>query len=130
VELDAAPEPADAAEAVHDATTESTPVLSSQQGLTLELRPRGPCWVSASADGRLVVYRLMQPGEHATVDAHEEIELRVGDAGAFAFAVNGVPGRTLGRSGQVVTLRITNGNYQALQATAPQDGEARADVPL
>jgi cytoskeletal protein RodZ len=116
-------------EALRAAATESEPALVNQQTLRLELRPRGPCWVSASADGRLMVYRLMQPGEHVTVDARDEIVLRVGDAGAFAYLINGVPGRPLGRSGQVVTLRITGGNYEALQATMPRD-DARPGAPL
>jgi hypothetical protein len=129
---------ADKAAMVLDATTEnsgsaidkSEPALPNQQGLKLELRPHGPCWVSASADGRVVVYRLMQPGERATVDARDEIQLRVGDAGTFAYLINGVAGRSLGRPGQAVTLRITNGNYDALQAATAPDGDTRPRLAL
>jgi hypothetical protein len=40
------------------------------------------------------------------------LTLKVGDAGAFAFAMGGVPGRSLGNSGQVVTLSITPENFR------------------
>lgn len=120
----------DRTEALRNAAPEAAPASVNQQNLRLELRPRGLCWVSASADGQLVVYQLMQPGDRATVDANEEIVLRVGDAGAFGYLINGVQGRQLGQSGEAVTLHITSGNYDALQAAAPLDGEAGADVQL
>jgi hypothetical protein len=91
---------------------------SNQTGLRLELQPRGECWVSATVDGRLVVYRLMASGERATLDARDQIELRVGDAGVFVYSINGAPGRSLGRQGQVVDVRITKGNYNAWLADA------------
>ena len=75
--------------------------------LRLEIRTNGPCWVSAAADGERVIYRLMQPGEQAQVDARTEITLRVGDAGSVAYSINGATGRPLGANGEVVTLRIT-----------------------
>lgn len=98
-------------------------------GLQLELQSRGVCWVSAIADGRLVIYRLMQPGERATLDARDQIQLRVGDAGAFAFVINGAPGRPLGRPGEAVSLRITKGNYEAFQAGSPLGHYGNADAP-
>jgi hypothetical protein len=58
----------------------------------------------------------MQPGDRQTIAVHDELELRVGDAAAFAFSIDGVPGRSLGGPGQPVTVRITPGNYGALLA--------------
>ena len=86
------------------------------QSLRLEIRLNGPCWVSAVADGERVVYRLMQPGERTLVEARSVITLRVGDAGAFAYSINGATGRPLGRNGEVVTVRITNENLGSLSA--------------
>ncbi len=77
------------------------------EGIALELRAEGPCWVSLRLDGRLVYARLFQPGESDARRAREEVVLTVGDAGAFRYTLNGRPGRPLGRSGQVVTVRIT-----------------------
>lgn len=84
--------------------------------LRLEIRTTGLCWVSAVADGERAVYRLMSPGERTLVEAHSAITLRVGDAGAFAYSVNGTAGRPLGRSGEAVTVRITNDNLGSLYA--------------
>lgn len=123
-------DPSERTDALPQAVPGAEPARVDQQTLRLELRPRGLCWVSASADGQLVVYQLMQPGDRATVDADEEIVLRVGDAGAFAYLINGVRGRHLGGSGQPVTLRITSGNYDALQEVPPLDDQATPDVQL
>ena len=87
---------------------------SDEPTLQLEIRPRGVCWVSATADGKLVIYRLMTPGEHAIVEARETIVLRVGDAEAFAYSINGAPGRQLGETGEAVTIHITEDNYHNL----------------
>lgn len=86
------------------------------QSLRLEIRLNGPCWVSAVADGERVVYRLMQPAERTLVEARSVITLRVGDAGAFAYSINGATGRPLGGNGEVVTVRITNENLGSLSA--------------
>jgi cytoskeletal protein RodZ len=86
------------------------------QSLRLEIRLSGPCWVSAVADGERVVYRLMQAGERTLVEARSLITLRVGDAGAVAYSINGATGRPLGRNGEAVTVRITNDHLGSLSA--------------
>ena len=78
---------------------------------TIVLRPRRDCWVSLRIDGASVVRRVMRAGERETYGARAEIILNVGDAGAFAFAINQRDGRALGASGQVVTVRLTPQNY-------------------
>ena len=72
---------------------------------------RRDCWVSLRIDGEAVVRRVMRAGEQETYGARAEIILNVGDAGAFAFAINQRAGRALGASGQVVTVRLTPQNY-------------------
>jgi hypothetical protein len=96
--------------------------------LRLELRTKGPCWVSAVADGERVVYRLMQPGERTLVEARVAITLRVGDAGAVGYSINGATGRPLGRNGEPVTVRITNDNLGSLSAepASPDSPKAAA----
>ena len=75
------------------------------------LSPRRDCWVSLRVDGASVVRRVMRAGEREFYGARAEIVLNVGDAGAFAFAINQRAGRALGASGQVVTVRMTPQNY-------------------
>lgn len=88
------------------------PATRTQDAVLLDIRTLGPCWVSATADGLSVVYRLMQAGERQTIEARDELVLRIGDPAAFTFLINNMPGRTLGRAGQAVTLRITAQNYR------------------
>jgi hypothetical protein len=54
----------------------------------------------------------MQPGEQQTIEVHDEVVLRVGDPAAFAFSINGMAGRSLGRAGEAATVHITKENYR------------------
>jgi cytoskeletal protein RodZ len=81
----------------------------------LEIRVTRPCWVDADADGERVLYRLMEPGEAARVEAQDEITLRVGDAGALHYSMNGADSQPLGRDGEVVTVRITGERLEPKQ---------------
>jgi cytoskeleton protein RodZ len=83
--------------------------------LLVEIRPSRPVWVTASADGERVIYRLLQPGDRVTVDAQENLSFRVGDAGAFEYSINGVPAKTPGAPGEVREFRITRENYRTFQ---------------
>ena len=75
--------------------------------MTLELHPTGDCWVKLTVDGRPVLSRLMLAGEKDVRQIHDVVVIEVGDAGAFAFSVDGKPGKALGQTGQVRTARIT-----------------------
>ena len=88
----------------------------SEESLTIVLHPRDDCWVSLTVDGDSVFSRVMRAGERESYEADEEIVLNVGDAGAFAFAINQQDGRSLGASGEVVTARITRQNYRGFAA--------------
>ncbi len=85
----------------------------SQRSLMIVLRPLADCWVSLRVDGESVFERVMHAGERESYEADDEIILNVGDAGAFAFAINEQAGRSLGASGEVVTARITRLNYRS-----------------
>jgi cytoskeleton protein RodZ len=96
-----------------------TPAVSDVLPLRLEIRVERRCWVSASADGKRVLFRVLAPGESSQIDARDAIDLRVGDAGALTFLINGAPGRALGASGEVVSVHITPENERTLRADAP-----------
>jgi hypothetical protein len=83
----------------------------------MTIAPTAPCWVSASADGTRVFSRLIGPGQRETIRGARVLALDIGDAGAFAYTINGERGRTLGRSGQVVSARITPANLQSYLAS-------------
>ena len=85
---------------------------AAPQKLVVDIRPSGVVWVAASADGRRVVYRLVQPGEHVTVEGAKELTFRIGNAAAFAYTVNGVPGKTLGGPDEIREFQITRQNFR------------------
>ncbi len=73
------------------------------------------CWVDASTDGTRVLYRIVEPGESHTLDAQQAIAMRIGDAGAVAWTLNGRQGTPLGDAGAVRDLRITPDNAATLR---------------
>lgn len=92
--------------------SESAPLAAAAEatGLTMEIAPRAWCWVSVTADGEPTFSGLMAAGDKRVITAKEQILVNVGDAGAFAYTLNGRQGRPLGAPGQVVSKRITPSN--------------------
>jgi cytoskeletal protein RodZ len=99
----APPQPADAG-----APTALVPVKGQ---LKLDVHPTSECWVSLTVDGRRLFARVMQGGEHESHTVQREAVVEIGDAGAFAFSVNGRPGKSLGDKGQVKTLKLTPSTF-------------------
>jgi cytoskeletal protein RodZ len=88
------------------------PPATEGEGVALEVAPSAACWVSLTVDGTLVLSRVMQPGERISRRLREGALVQVGDAGAFAFTLNGREARPLGGPGEVKSVRITPDNYQ------------------
>jgi cytoskeleton protein RodZ len=87
--------------------------------LTVELRPQGPCWIEATADGKRVFGKLMDAGQHETITVRDDVMLRVGDPGAFAFTIDGLPGRPVGPAGVPAWVRIDRQNYKTFLQPQP-----------
>lgn len=94
-------------------TTQETAPATPKAPLRLVVAPSGRCWVQVSADGQMRVAREVSPGERLAVDAAERLQIVVGDAGSFAYELNGRPGKALGAAGQVARATI-------LPSTVPQ----------
>jgi len=92
--------------------TALAPPPAATDGLNIRITPTGPCWVAITVDRGAKTGRLLQAGETETYRVTSEIVMEVGDAGAFQYAINGRPGRSLGGAGQVVITRITPDNFQ------------------
>jgi cytoskeleton protein RodZ len=104
----AAPEPPPAVAIVPaPAADTGAPGAVRDATLTLELHPTADCWVSLTIDGRKLFARVIPAGERQSHPVTREAVVEVGDAGAFAFALNGREGKSLGDKGQVKTLRLT-----------------------
>jgi hypothetical protein len=80
--------------------------------LRLDVKPSGACWLSATADGQRVIYRLMNAGERTQIEAHEDVVLHVGDPATCEFDINGAGVRQLGVAGQPVTVHLTRQNFE------------------
>lgn len=88
------------------------PSATGSGELRLDIQARGPCWLSGTADGQRVIYRLLDAGERTHIEAHEDIVLRVGDAASVEYTINGLGARPLGGPGQPVTIHLTRQNYR------------------
>ena len=86
---------------------------AAADGLTILLTARERCWIRATLDGERKLERELDAGEQATVQARNEVVLRVGNAAAVSLTINGVTALPLGRPGEAVTTRITPDNYRA-----------------
>lgn len=84
---------------------------SDDEGFLLEVGTTGPCWVSLTVDGAIVLSKVMSAEERVARRVRTGALIQVGDAGAFAFSLNGRPARPLGDSGQVRSVQITPANY-------------------
>jgi transcriptional regulator with XRE-family HTH domain len=111
---DAAPEPLRIA---HSAGTGGATASLPAVLMKVEIIPTRVVWVEATADGKRILYALVSPGQRQVIEARQEFLLRVGDAGAFRYMVNGVQGREVGGPGEVREMRITRQNYVTFQRT-------------
>jgi len=91
------------------------PVAPQTSGISMELAPTGACWVSVIADGRQVFAGLMNAGDKRAVTAEKQVAISVGDAGTFAYTLNGRQGKRLGAAGKNVRARITLANVAEFQ---------------
>lgn len=86
--------------------------LPAPDALRINVSAEGPCWIRVKGDGAVRYEGTLNAGDKQSGDAHDTLELLIGDAGQFRFAINGRPGRILGKSGEVVVARITRANWQ------------------
>jgi len=75
--------------------------------MTLELQTTDDCWVRLTADGKRVLSRVMTAGQKETQEVQDKVVIEIGNAGAFAFSVNGRPAKPLGGPGTVRTITLT-----------------------
>jgi cytoskeleton protein RodZ len=106
--------PSTAPDAANAASAAPVPAPEPMSGLTMEIRPKAACWVSVTVDGEPTFSSMIEAGERRQISAREEVLVTVGDAGAFAYTLNGRPGKPLGAPGEVVSKRITLANYKDL----------------
>ena len=80
--------------------------------LTVEFEVTAPCFVEVAADGKVSFTKAMEPGDRQRIQAQRDILLKVGDAGAFRWTLNGKRARPLGPAGSARSLRVTQANFK------------------
>jgi hypothetical protein len=80
--------------------------------ITVEFEVKSPCFVEIAADGKVSFTKAMEPGDRQRIQAQKELRVRVGDAGAFVWSLNGKPARSLGAAGVARTARVTQANIK------------------
>jgi hypothetical protein len=96
-------------------TAPATPADAPADRLVIEIQAAASTWVTGAADGKRVLYRLLAPGERVRLEARDELAFRVGDAEAFTYTINGVPGKPLGATGEVRDVQFTRDNYRTFR---------------
>ena len=117
--VESAPPPASSAAPVRDAdaTGADQPPARGLAGaaapgqLTVTIAVKRASWVSATVDEQKQLSRTLQPGEPQTFVIRRELALTAGDAGAVTLTINGMPVKPLGKSGEMVTVRVTPANF-------------------
>lgn len=87
-------------------------IASAPATLIIALHASSEVWLEAKVDGQQRMYRLVTAGEDIKLDAQNQVVLRVGDAAAVTYTINGLPGRALGAAGAVRELTITRDTYK------------------
>ncbi len=83
--------------------------------LRIELAATDWCWVAAESDGQRALYRLVEPGERVVIEGHRVISLRLGNAGSVTLSINDGPRRLAGGDSEVVDVKLTPDNVDALR---------------
>jgi len=83
--------------------------------LRIELAATDWCWVAAESDGKRALYRLVEPGERVVLEGHRVISLRLGNAGSVTLSINDGPRRLAGGDSEVVDVKLTPDNVEALR---------------
>jgi len=86
------------------------PPVPAAAPVSIGLEAQQAAWVTATVDGERAVYRILQPGERVRLDGAREVTIRVGDAGAVKWQVNGRAATPMGQPGEVRTARVTPEN--------------------
>jgi len=121
----AAPKPEPAQErppAVPSSTPSNAPVQ-------VQLKAEEPVWVSARTDGKYLFSGTLAANESRTVEANENVVLRLGNAGGLSITLNGKPIGPVGPKGQIRTVQLTPGGFQIVVPEPPKPASPTGPVP-
>ncbi len=96
-------------------------VKPSDAGTTvrIEVTADEPVWLLARTDGKFAFSGTLDTNQTRTVEASENIVLRLGNSGGVAITLNGKPVGPVGPKGQVRTVQFTSGGFQIVAPKLP-----------
>jgi len=96
----------------------ATPASTSSD-LVVTLEADRPSWIAATTDDQRALYRIVPAGSKETLRASREIKIRVGDAGAIRWSVNGRNAVPMGLDGEVRNATVKSDNVTNTGSPAP-----------
>ena len=88
------------------------PAPKTYDGVEVTATFTADCWLEVKADGKTVYEGTLKKGDSQTWKGTDKVTVRVGDAGAVSFSVNGKDLGTAGKTGQVANKTFTkDGNW-------------------
>jgi cytoskeleton protein RodZ len=87
----------------------------------VEVTAAEPVWILARADGKYSFSGTLEANETRTVEAANNVLLRLGNAGGVTITLNGKPIGEVGPKGQVRTVQLTSGGFQIVVPKPPSD---------
>lgn len=82
-------------------------VPQPEDGLTLQVAATERAWVAVDADGKMVMQRVLGPGEFENLRAKDSFEVTTGNALGIVLTLNGETLKPMGRRGEVKAVRLT-----------------------
>ena len=97
------------------ATPAGSADLQASGELRVTLLTDAPAWIAATVDGTRQLYEVVEAGSTHTLRVRRALVLRIGDAGAVRWSINGREAVPMGRRGEVRDVRLTPGEATAAQ---------------
>lgn len=101
-----------AAQSTQPIAPPSEAAAAGQDRVTVEIVAVGRCSVAATVDGVPSGERMLGAGDHESFEARRDLQLKIGDAAAIRWTINGEPARPLGPAGQVANVHLTPATYK------------------
>jgi cytoskeleton protein RodZ len=111
------------------------PSAAPSKSIQLELRLTDRAWVRVVADGERVLEDNLEPGFVQTIQAHDSVQLFVGNAGGVKVALNGETMQPVGPPGHVRRVDVSASGMEVIEIepkpespTAAPPSQSRTEI--
>jgi cytoskeleton protein RodZ len=102
------------------------PPAGPAKPIQLELRLTDRAWVRVVADGQRVLEDNLEPGFVQTIQAHESVQLFVGNAGGVKVALNGETMQPVGPPGHVRRVDVSASGMEVVEIEPKPESQGTA----